>query len=120
MNVDETGDHIGWGSVLEKKKRKQVSDTAVQDLVRENPSAAHLVKPERVIVIPGVDSIQTSTMLAMKDSIRTCRITKRKQSQRKTIGTRASTEATNVSFPPTNTFTATTSTDLNEVWQLTL
>ena len=34
--------------------------------------------------------------------------------------TRASMEAINVSVPPTNTFSPTTSIDLNEVWELTL
>ena len=101
-NVDERRDHIGWSSVL------------------ENPSEAYVEKPERVIVIPGVDSIRTSTMSAMKDSIRSSRITKTRQSQRKTTGTRATTEATNVPVPLTNTLSATTCTDLNEVWQLTL
>ena len=75
-NVDERRDHIDWSSVPEKKKRRQVSDIAVQDLVRENPSAAHLEKPKRVIVIPEGDSIRTSTTSAMKDSIRLGCITK--------------------------------------------
>ena len=119
-NVDERGDHIGWSCVAEKKKRKQVSDTDVQDVVRENPSAANVEKPEGVIVIPGVDSIQTSTMLAMKESMRSGRITKKRRSQRKTTGTRASTEARTVPVSPINTLSATTSTDLNEVWLLTL
>ena len=115
-NVDERRDHIGWSSMPEKKKRKQVSDSAVQDSVRENPNAAHLEELERVTMIPGVDSIRTSTMSSMKDLIRSSRITKKRRSQRKTTGTRASTEATNVSVPPTNTLSATTSTNLNEVW----
>ena len=119
-NVDERSDHIGWSFVPEKKKQKQMSDTIVEDLVRETLGATHLEKSERVIVIPGVDSIWTSTMSAIKDSIRSSCITKRRQSQRKTTGTRALTEATNVPVPPTNTLSPTTSTDLNEVWQLTL
>ena len=79
-----------------------MSPIVIQDIVRENPYAAHLENPERATVIPGVDSTQTSTMSAMKDSIRLGRITKRRRSQRKTIGTRASTKATNVPIPPTN------------------
>ena len=119
-NVNKRRDHIGWSSVPEKKKQKQISDIIVKDLVRENPGAAHLEKSKRVTVISGIDSIRTSTMLAMKDSIRSGCITKRRRSQRKTTGTRASTEATNVPLPPTNTLSPTTSTDLNEVWQITL
>ena len=77
-NVDARGDHIGWSCVPEKKKRKQVNDTNVQDIVSKNPSAAHLKKPERVIVIPREESIRTSTMSELRDSIRSCRITKRR------------------------------------------
>ena len=119
-NVDERRDRSGWSFVPEKKKQKQIADTVVKDLIRENPDAAHLEKPERVTVIPWVDSIRTSIMSGMKDSIKGGRITKRRWSQRNTIGTRASIEATNVPVPPTNTLSATTSTDLNELWQLTL
>ena len=119
-NVDETEDHIGCSSMSEKKKRKQMSPTLAQDIVKENPSATHVENTERDIVIPGVDSTRTSTMSAMKDSIRSGRITKKRRSQRKTTGTRASTEATNVPVPATNTLSPTTSTDLNEVWQLIL
>ena len=119
-NVDERRDHIGCSTVPERNKRKEMSDTVVEDLVRENPSAVHLEKPERVTVIPGVYSIPTSTMSTMKNSIRSSHITKRRRSHRKTIGTRGSTEATNVPLPPTNTLSPTTSTDLNEVWQITL
>ena len=97
-----------------------MTDTVVKDLVRENPGAAHLEEPERVTVIPGIDSIRTSTMSGMKDLIKAGQISKRRRSQRKTTGTRASTEATNVSVSPTNTFNPTTSTNLNEVWQLIL
>ena len=104
----------------ERKKRKQMTDTVVKDLVRENPGAAHLEEPERVTVTLGVDSIWTSTMSRMKDLIRAGQMTKRRRSQRKTTGTKASIEATNVPVPPTNTFNPTTSTNLNEVWQLTL
>ena len=74
----------------------------------------------RAIVIPGVESTRTSTMLTMKDSITSSRITKRRQLQRKRTRTRASIEPTNVPVPPTNTLSPTTSIDLNEVWQLTL
>ena len=119
-NVDERRDCIGWSFVLEKKKRKQMTDTVVKDVIEENPSAAHLEEPERGIVNPGVDSIWTSTMSRMKDSIRAGRITKKRRSQRKTTGTRTSTETIDVLVPPTHTFSPTTSTDLNEVWQLTL
>ena len=119
-NVDERRDHIGWSSVPEKKKRKHMSDTVVEDLVKENLGAAHLEELERVTMIPGVVSVRTSTMSGMEDSIRAGRITKRRRSQRKTTGSRTSTEATNVPVPPTNRFNPTTSTDLNEVWQLTL
>ena len=115
-NVDERRDRSGWSSMPEKKKQKQMADTVVKDLIRENPGAAHLEEPERVTVIPRVDSIRASTMSGMKDVIRGGRITKRRWSQRKTTGTRASIEATNVPVPPTNTLSATTSTDLNEVW----
>ena len=52
----------------------------VPDIVRENPGAMYLENPKRDTVIPGVDSTQTSTMSAMKDSIRSCRITKRRRS----------------------------------------
>ena len=119
-NVDERRDRISWSAVPEKKKRKQMTDIVVKDLVKENPGTAHLEEPERVTVIPEVDSIRTSRMSGMKDSIRAGQMTKRRQSQRKTTGTRASIEATNVPVPPTNTFSPTTSTDFNEVWQLTL
>ena len=119
-NVDEIGDHIGCSSMSEKKKRKQMSPTLAQDIVKENPSSAHVENPERDTVIPGVDSTRTSTMSAMKDSIRSGRITKKRRSQRKTTGTRASIEATNVPVLATNTLSPTTSTDLNEVWQLIL
>ena len=104
----------------EKRKQKHMSDTVVEDLVREKPGATYLEEPERVTMIPGVDSIRTSTMSAMKDSIRSSRITKRKRLERKTTGTRASTKATNVPVFATNTLSPTTSTELNEVWQLTL
>ena len=83
-NVDERRDRIGWSSMPEKKKRKQMTDIVVKDLVTENPGATHLEEPERVTVIPGVDSIRTSTMSGMKDSIRVGQITKRRRSQRKT------------------------------------
>ena len=119
-NVDERRDRIGWSFVPEKKKRKQMIDTIIKDLVRENPNTVHLDESKRVTVIPGVDSIWTSTMSGMKDSKRASQMTKRRRSQRKTTRTRASTEVTNVPIPPTNTFSTTTSTDLNEVWQLTL
>ena len=119
-NVDERRDHIGCSSVPEKNKRKQMSDTVVEDFVRENSGGAHLEKSEIVTVIPGIDSIQTSAMSAMKDSIRSGHITKRRMSRRKTIGTRGSTEATNVPLPPTNTMSPTTSTDFNKVRQITL
>ena len=119
-NVDEKEDHNGWSSVSEKKKRKQMSPTIIQDIVRENPGAAHLENPEGANVIPRVDSTRTSIMSAMKDLIRSCHITKKRRSQRKTIGTRALTKATNVPVPPTNTLSPITSTNLNEVWQLTL
>ena len=102
------------------KKRKHMSETVVEDFVRENPGTAYLEEPKRGIVIPGVDSIQTSTMSATKDSIRSGRITKRRRSQRKATTTRASTKAKNVPVPPTTTVSPTTSTDLNEVWQLIL
>ena len=118
-SVDERRDHIGWSFVPEKKKQKHMSDT-VEDLVKEKPGATYLEEPERVTRILGVDSIRTSTMLAMKDSIRSSHITKRRWSQRKTTGTRASTKTTNVPVPSTNTLNPTTSTELNEVWQLTL
>ena len=91
-----------------------MSPTIVLDIVRENSGAAHLDNLERATVIPRVDSSRTSTMSAMKDFIRSGRITKRRWLQRKTIGTRASTKATNVSIPPINTLSSTTSTDLNE------
>ena len=97
-----------------------MGSTVVQDIVRENPDTAHLENPKRATVILGVDSTLTFTMSARKDSIRLGHITKRRQLQRKTIGTRASTKATNVLVPSTNTLNPTTSTDLNEVWQLTL
>ena len=119
-NVDERRDHIGRSFVPGKKKRKHMSDTVVEDLVKENPGAAHLEEPERVTVILGAVSIRTSTMSGMEDSIRAGRITKRRRSQRKTTRSSASTEATNVPIPPTNRFSPTTSVDLNEVWQLTL
>ena len=80
----------------------------------------HLENPERATVIPRVDSSRTFTMSAIKDSIRTGRITKRKRSQRQTTGTRASIETRNVPVPLTRTCSPTTSTDFNEVWQLTL
>ena len=119
-NVDERRDRRGWSSMPEKKKQKQMADTVVKDFIRENPGAAHLEEPERVTVIPQVDSIRASTMSGMKDVRRGGRILKRRRSQRKTTGTRASIEATDVPVPQTNTLGATTSTDLNEVWQLTL
>ena len=119
-NVDERRDHIGWSSVLEKKKWKHMSPIVVPDIFRENPGAAHLENPKRPTVILGVDSTRTSTMSARKDLIRSGCITKRRRSERKRIGTQASTEATNVPVLPTITLSPTTSTDLNEVWQLTL
>ena len=82
-NVDERKDRIDWSSMPEKKKRKQMTDMVVKDLVGENPSAVHLEEPKRGTVILGIDSIRTSTMSGMKDSIRAGRITKRRQSQRK-------------------------------------
>ena len=97
-----------------------MSPTIVPDIVRENPGAAHLDNPERATMIPGVDSTRTTTMSPMKNSIRLGCITKRRQSQRKTTEKRASTKATNILVPPTNILSPTTSTNLNEVWQLTL
>ena len=104
----------------EKKKRKHMSETVVEDLVRENLGAAYLEEPERGTVIPGVDSIRTSTMSTIKDSIRSGRITKWRRLQRKATRTRASAETRNVPVLPTTTVSPTTSTDLNDVWQLTL
>ena len=106
--------------MFEKKKWKQMNPIVVQDIVKENPCAVHLENPERATVILGVDSTQTSIILAMKDLIKSRRLTKRRRSQRKTTGTRASTEVTNVPVPSINTLSPTTSIDLNEVWQLTL
>ena len=97
-----------------------MSDTVVEDCVRENLGGAHLEKLDRITMIPGIDSIRISTMSAMKDSIRSGHITKKRRSQKKTIGTRGSIEATNVPLPPTNTMSLTTSTDFNEVRQITL
>ena len=97
-----------------------MNPTIVQDIIREIPDAAHLENPERGSVIPRVESTRTSTMSAMQDSIRVGCITKRRRSQRKTTRTKALLEATNVPVHPTNTFSPTTSTDVNEVWQLIL
>ena len=119
-SVDGRRDQIGMSSMLEKKKRKHMSETVVEDLVREKPGAAYLEEPERGPVIPGVDSIRTRTMAVIKESIRSRRITKKRRSQRKATRTRASAEAKTIPVPPTTTVSPTTSTDLNAFWQLTL
>ena len=119
-SVDGRRDQIGMSSMLEKKKQKHMSEIVVEDLVRENLAAAYLEELERGTVIPGVDSIRTRTMAAIKDLIRSRRITKRRRSQRKATRTRASAETRTVPVPPTTTVSPTTSTDLNAFWQLTL